>query len=131
MAVNSQRLKSDEMKTASARVDGVRVSLKNSKIICKELKGKKLDAAKKFLERLTSKKESLGKKYYVSGAKKFLEILNSAESNAGSKQMDKEKLFIKSIKADKSFRFSRPRSHLKRRGEQAKNIRIEVEVEER
>ncbi|MDI6798613.1 MAG: uL22 family ribosomal protein [Candidatus Aenigmarchaeota archaeon] len=119
------------MKTASARLDNARVSLKHSVAICKELKNKKLEKAKKFLENLRDKKISLNKKYYTKASKQILKILENAEANARVKNLNPERLFVKSAKADKGEVFIRPKSRWRFRGRRAKVTRIEIELEER
>jgi ribosomal protein L22 len=119
------------MKTASAKMERARISLKHSLAIIGELKGKKLEAAKRFLEDLLDKKISLGKKYHPTAAKQILEILESAEANAKQKEMNSEKLFIRKIKADKGFTFMRPRTRIHLRGRKVKSTTLFVELGER
>ncbi|MCS7106148.1 MAG: hypothetical protein NZ942_02445 [Candidatus Aenigmarchaeota archaeon] len=119
------------MKTASALLEDARVSLKHSLILCKELKNKKLEEAKKFLEMLVDKKISLNGKYYTKAAKQILEILKTAEANAKVKKLNPEKLFIKVAKADKGRVFIRPKSRWRFRGRKAKVTRIEIILGER
>ena len=61
--------------TASARVEDARVSLKSSGILCKEIRGKKVERVKAMLEGLVAEKHSLRGKYYTKTAKKFLEVV--------------------------------------------------------
>ncbi|MEM5882919.1 MAG: uL22 family ribosomal protein [Candidatus Aenigmatarchaeota archaeon] len=119
------------MKTASAILEDARISLKHSTIICKEIKNKKVDKAKKFLEMLIDKKISLDGKYYTKAAKQILEILKSAEANAKVKNLNPEKLFVKIAKADKGRVFIRPKSRWRFRGRKAKVTRIEIILGER
>jgi large subunit ribosomal protein L22 len=119
------------MKTASASVKNARISLKHSVAICKELRGKKLESAKNFLKGLLEKKISLGGKYYTNAAKQILEVLESAEANAKQKGLAEEKLFIRKIKADKGFVFTRPRSRWHLRGTKVKSTTVIVELGER
>ncbi|MEM5773226.1 MAG: uL22 family ribosomal protein [Candidatus Aenigmatarchaeota archaeon] len=116
------------MKTARAKISNARISLKHALVLCKELKGKKLEKARKFLENLISEKVSINGKYYTKAAGIFLELLKSAEANAAQKGLATEKLFIKNIKADKGLRFYRPRSlwHLRRQRIKAVNLTVEV-----
>ncbi len=118
-------------KLASAKSENARVSLKNSKILCKEIKGKKVKRAKAILEGLIAGKHSLNGKYYTKTAKKILELLNSAEANAKTKEMDEERLFVALVKADKGRTFIRPRSKMGRRGERAKMTHLQIILEER
>lgn len=119
------------MKTASALLEDARISLKHSVIICKEIKNKKIEKAKKFLEMLIDRKISLNGKYYTNAAKKILEILKTAEANAKVKNLNSERLFVKIAKADKGRVFIRPKSRWRFRGRRAKVTRIEIKLEER
>ena len=119
------------MKTASAKMENARISLKHSLVILEEIKGKRLAAAKRLLENLIDKKISLKKKYHPTAAKQILEILGSAEANAKQKTMDDAKLFVAIAKADKGRTFMRPRTHGKLRGEEARSSNIEIVLEER
>jgi large subunit ribosomal protein L22 len=119
------------MKTASASIENARISPKHSVAICSELRGKKLQYAKNFLESLIDKKISLSGKYHPTAAKQILEILESAEVNARQKGLDVEKLFIKKIKADQGFAFIRPKSRWHFRGRKAKSTTLLVELRER
>lgn len=119
------------MREAKARIENARVSLKDSIILCKKIKGMKFEKAKTFLENLINKKIDLNGKYYTNAAKKFLEVLKNAEANAYTKNFDLEKTFIKIIKADKGEKFIRPRSRWKFRGTKAKSTHLTVILEER
>jgi ribosomal protein L22 len=119
------------MKTATAKEDNARVSLKNSQILCKILKGKKVSKAKKLLEDLIESKRSLKGKYYTKTSKKFLEILKTAEANAKHKDIDTEKLWIKNATANRGRAFILPKSRYGMRGREAKAASIEITVEER
>lgn len=118
-------------KEAYASIRDARVSLKNSKILCKKIKNKKVEKAKNLLEGLVSEKRSMGGKYYTKTAKKFLEVLKNAEENAKAKAMNEAKLFVISAKADKGRTFIRPRSRMGRRGERAKMTHLEIIVGEK
>ncbi len=119
------------MKTASARLDDARISLKHSIALCKELRGKRLDKAKSFLENMINNKTSIEGKHYTNASKKILEILKNAEANAASKGMNIEKTFVNSIKADQSFKFVKPKSRYRMRGRKAKIAKISVVLGER
>ncbi|MGC8812755.1 MAG: uL22 family ribosomal protein [Candidatus Aenigmatarchaeota archaeon] len=119
------------MKTASAVLEDARVSLKHSVAVCKEIKNKKIEKAKKFLEMLAEKKIDLNGKYYTNAARKILEILKTAEANAKVKNLNPERLFVKIAKADKGRVFTRPKSRWRFRGRKAKVTRIEIKLEER
>lgn len=108
-----------------------RISLKHSIILCKILRGKRLERAKSLLQNLIEKKESIDGKYYTKASRHFLELLENVEANAKQKDMDSNKLFVKNIKADKGFTFLLPKSRAKFRGRKAKVTNLEVVVEER
>lgn len=118
------------MKVAIARTKNSRISLKHAKEICKFLKNKKLSRAKKFLEDVLSQKVSYGGKYYTKATKEFISLLKSVEANAKKKGLNVDKLFIKTIKADKGETIYLPKraKFLPRR---AKSTHLTVVVEER
>lgn len=117
------------MKTASAKILNARISLKNSIVLCKAIRGKRLEKAKRILQDLVDKKINLDGKYYLNAAKQILEIVKSAEANAKAKNLDIEKLFIKKAKVDKGEKFIRPRSRYRFRGREAKSTNITIVVE--
>ena len=119
------------MKTATARIEDARISLKHSMAICKKLRKRKVEKAKVFLENLIDGKINLEGKYHPNAAKKILQMLKEAEANARVKGLDPEKIFIKSIKADKGPKFVRPKSRFRLRGREAKSTNITIVVEER
>jgi ribosomal protein L22 len=119
------------MKVAIARASNLRISFKHSIIILKELKNKKLEKGKKFLEDLIDKKVNLSGKYYTNTAKKIFEVLKSLEANAKQKNLNVEKLFIKTAKANKGEVFIRPKSRWRFRGRRIKSTNIEIIAEER
>lgn len=120
-----------EKKIASAKLDSARISLIHSMAILKAIRGKRLEAGKKFLEELLDQKRSLHGKYYPTAAKKILEMLEAVEANAKVKDLTVEKLFIKTAKADKGFRFMRPRTRWRLRGRKVKSATVLIEVAER
>ena len=115
----------------SAKLSGARISFKKSMELCKELRGKKVSFAQSFLQSLLAKKQSLDGKYYTSTARDFLTLINSVESNAKQKNLDTGKLFIRVFKADKGYKFIRPKSLAKFRGRQAKMTNLQIIVEDR
>jgi len=112
-------------------VEGARISLKDSKILCNKLRKSRVEKAKALLGDLVAKKTSLEGKYYTSASKKILEVLGSAEANAAAKGLDTDKLFIAVIKVDRGQTFMRPRSRTKLRRQQAKSANVEIVLEER
>lgn len=119
------------MKTATVRIEDARISLKHSIVICKELRNKKVEKAKAFLENLINKKINLNGKYYTNAAKKILQALKEVEANAKVKGLNSEKIFIKQMKADKGPVFIRPKSRWRFRGRKAKSTHVTIVVEER
>ncbi len=119
------------MKTAQTILRDARISFKQSMILSKLIKGKKLEKAKSTLESLVDRKTSLQGKYYPKTASKFLEMLQTVEANAKVKKLDTTKLFVKKIKADKGLVFMRPRSRFRLRARRAKSATVELVVEER
>jgi ribosomal protein L22 len=115
---------------ASGKTEGARISLKNSLIVCKHLKGMNLANGKKFLEDLINKRKNLSGKYYTSATKKILEVLENAEANAKAKNLNLDKLFI-ITKPNKSFKLMTPKSRAKFRGREKKQTNLEIILEER
>ena len=130
-ANSTQQNQRDPMRTAVAKITNARISLKHSLVLCKKLKGKRLDKAKKFLEDLIAQKVNINGKYYTKTAKNLLDLLKTSEANATQKGLNPEKLFIKQIKADKGLRFYRPRTRWHLRRERIKAVNLKVELEER
>jgi len=113
---------------AVARIRNARISMKKALVLCKRIKGKKLQDAKNFLENLINKKVSIDGKYYTQTAKVFLELISQAAGNARFKNLDENKLFIKNVKADKGERMLRyGRKGIRRR----KSTHLTMVVEER
>lgn len=115
----------------TTRIEAANVSMKHSIALCREIKNKRVENAKKLMEDLISEKRSLRGKYYTKAAKKFLEILKNAENNAKNKNLNTEKLFIKIAKADRAFTYIKPKSRVGLRGRRAKLTNLTIEVVER
>ena len=105
--------------------------MKHSMVLFKEIKGKRLDKAKKLLEDLVEGKRSLERKYYTRTSKIILSILKSAEANAKQKNFNLEKLFVKKATVNQSRPFRRPRSKHRLRGQVLKSAHVLIELEER
>jgi ribosomal protein L22 len=118
------------MKTSTAKSIG-RVSFKESMILCDAISRKKVSSAKSLLSGMLDGSRNLEGKFYPKTAEKVLEVLKAAEANAKQKNFDAEKLFVKVAKADKSFKYVRPKSRFKFRGREAKIANLEIVVEER
>jgi large subunit ribosomal protein L22 len=119
------------MKEAKAIGRGLRISIKHALPIVREIKGKPLKKAKRFLNDLIEQRVSLNGKYYTKAAKNILLVLNSAEANAKQKDLNIEKLFVKMAKADKGYKFIRPKSRSKFAGRKAKVTHVTIILGER
>jgi large subunit ribosomal protein L22 len=120
------------------------ISTKNSVEICREIRGKPLDKAKRFIEMVISKKSAVPMKRYLSEAghkrgigpgrypiktaKEILKIIKSAESNAQNKGLSTKDLFIVHICAHLA---SRPLHFGRKRRIKMKRTHIEVVLAER
>jgi ribosomal protein L22 len=102
-----------------------------SRILCKQIKNKRVDRAKKLLKDLIDETRDLDGRYYTKTSQKFLEILESGIANAKQKNLAAEKLFVRNARADKGENVYRPRTKWNLRGRQAKSTNIEVVLEER
>ena len=130
--------------TATASITNVPISTRQSVEICSAVRGKSLPKAKAFLQRVVSKEEpvpykrfkmNVGHKpgaiaagrYPIKSAKTILMLLNAVESNAEDKGLDKEKLYIQTIMANKAARGYRPG---RMRGIKARNTHVKIIVTE-
>jgi len=116
---------------AIAKATEAEISLKHSLELCRLIRGKRLEDAKSIMEGLVNKRIDIDGKYHKNAAKKFLEILNSAEANAKVKELNVDRLYIKTAKADKAFTFRRPKSRWRFRGRRKKSTNITIEMEQR
>ena len=119
------------MKVAVGKNNDLQISLQNSVIVCKAIKGKKTDKAAALLEGLVEEKRDIGGRYYTNASKEILKILNTTIANAKVKGYDDSKLYVKTARANKGFVFIKPKSRFKFRGRKAKSSSIVIEVEER
>ncbi len=108
-------LETDKKKSARATSVDTPISPRDALEIVRTVKGMKLESAKDYLERVISKKsavpyrkflDSVSHKrgvgpgrYPIKAAKYILETINNAENNAEFKELDSEKLVIKSAVA--------------------------------
>lgn len=120
---------SNPKKSAKAYGRALRISTKDSAILCNAVSGKQLDRGKKILEDLISEKRDLAGKYYTNVSGELLNIIKSAESNAENKGLDTDRLFIHAS-AHKGFSFWRPRA-FKMRGQHRKVTNLQVVLEQR
>ena len=118
-------------KEVRANFRGERISFKQSMEVAKVIRKKNLKKAKTFLEEVLDEKKSIDGKFWNKTTFAFLTLLKSAEANAKQKNMDTEKLFVRIAKADKGFRYIRPKSLAKYRGREAKITNLTVVLEEK
>jgi large subunit ribosomal protein L22 len=145
--------KLNEKITAKAIKTNANISLKYATEIIREIKGKKVQKAEKFLENIIQKKDFLplrkyirkiphrkGKaksktktgRYPVKAAKAFLEIIESAKANADYKGLETEKLFIKHGFASMGFRRTKhqPKGRIAGKIRKKKSTHIEIILQE-
>ena len=118
-------------KAASARRPLAKVSRKDSILLFKQLKNRPVAKSKAFLEQLVSRRKNIGGRYYPKLSQEIIALLKDAEKNAEAKGMDPERLFVKTAKVSKIFKFYLPKSRFSHRGKIAKICDLNVEVEER
>jgi len=108
----------------------MRVSTKNSKPVCKALRGMELHKAKKFLEDLISTKASIRGKYYTNISTELLMLIKSAEKNAEFKNFDINNVFVAHVASFKGSTMRR-RRHKNKIGNKLKATHLEVILKER
>jgi large subunit ribosomal protein L22 len=130
----------------------IRISPKFSMEICREIRGKKLDAARAFLEDVIAMKKpvplrrfnkgvahrrglvkAFAGRYPVKAAKNILKVLESAAANAEYKGLDTERLYISHVAAQKGriIRGIRPRAFGRASPSNTWTTHVEVVLEER
>lgn len=119
------------MKTITASRPMARVSLRDSVIIFNNIRNKQVKKAKSLLDDLINQKRNIGGKYYTGPSKVILALIEEAENNADSKEMDREKLYVKEATANKSFRYMLPKSRFSHRGRKAKICQLKITLGER
>jgi ribosomal protein L22 len=117
-------LKPPKKSTVKVYGRGLRISGKDSKILCSEISGRPLPRAKAFLERLLAEKQSLDGKYYTKASGEILGLLKSAENNVEFKGLEAERMIV-SASAHQGFRFMRPR-RFKMRRQQRKVTNVQL-----
>ncbi len=150
---NYQILLVESEKTAKAMHPNARISKKYSREICRELKGKKIDKALAFLNRVKEKKEYLplrrfrlemghrkGKptsftksgRYPFNACEDWIELLESAKSNADVQGMDVKKLYVFHAFSSQGFErpSHQPQGHIGGRSRKKKSTHIEVVLKE-
>lgn len=108
-----------------------RVSFKQSQIVADSLRNKNLGKAKNLLLEILDGSKNFDGKIFPKTTQAFLTLLNSAEANAKQKNLNTEKLFVRIAKADKGYRYVRPKSLAKFRGREAKVTNLSIVLEER
>lgn len=108
-----------------------RVSFKQCMVVCDSISAKRVSDAKAFLSRVLDGKDSIGGRQYTQTTKKILEVLTAAEANAKQKNLDTEKMFVKTVKADRANKFILAKSRAKFRGREAKLTNLKIVLEER
>ncbi len=100
------------------------ISSENSIIVCKVLNRKKFEDAKKLLENIVNKKDSIKGRYFTKTSTEILKLLNQLESNARAQNVDASSLnlFISAHKGSTMYRGRRDRRH----GIQLKSAHIQA-----
>ncbi len=106
-------------------IKNLRISVKNAKIVARQIINKPVEKAKRFLENLINQKISLNGKYYTKTTIEILKALHHAEESAKHKKMDLSKLRIKTIKVHKGPKLITPKRY-KFRGRVKKNAHLEI-----
>lgn len=122
----------DPEKTAKASGREIRVSHKNTREVCRTIKGMNLANAKQYLRNVINKKQAVpfrrykkkaghrhglekafAGKYPIKSAKKVLIVIESAEANAENKGLDLDRLRIMHAAAYPGMKIKRytPRAH--------------------
>ncbi|RLG68634.1 MAG: 50S ribosomal protein L22 [Candidatus Iainarchaeum archaeon] len=150
---NYQVQEINEKITAKAMLKNRPISLKYATEICREIKGKPVAKAEKFLNDIIEKKAYLplkkyhkkvphrkGKpisgqkagKYPVNACKAFLELISYAKANAENKGLDPERLIIKHVFACQGYRrwSMQPKGRIAGKRRRKKSTHIEIVVQE-
>jgi len=100
------------------------ISSENAIIVCKVLNRKKFADAKKLLENIVNKEDSIKGRYFTKTSKEILKLLNQLESNARAQNIDTAQLnlFISAHKGSTMYRGRRDRRH----GIQLKSAHIQA-----
>jgi ribosomal protein L22 len=100
------------------------ISTATSKIVCKLINRQKFSDAKKILEKLVKKEDSVKGKYYTKTSEEILGLLKNLESNAKALNIDAAPLilFISSHRGPTMYRSKRDRRH----GVQLKMTHVQV-----
>ena len=122
----------DPEKTAKASGREIRVSHKNTREVCRTIKGMTLAHVKEYLRNVIDKKQpvpftrfkkkaghrhglekAFAGRYPIKAAKKVLAVIESAEANAENKGLDVDRLYILHAAAYPGMKIKRftPRAH--------------------
>ncbi len=144
--------KEKENKIARAYGKELRISYKYAVEMCREIKGKKLDEVKKFLQDIIKMKRPLPLRRYKKGvahrselqgwyagrypvkvAKAFLEVLKNAEANAAYKGLDTKRLYVLHAAAMKGIKIVKwiPRAFGRASPHVEQTVNLEIILEER
>ncbi len=137
----------DEKNIAKAIKANAHVSLKYSTEMVRELKGKPVDKAEKFLQRILAHEDFLPLRKYVKKighrkgktgtatgkfpekiCKAFLELIASAKANAINKGLDEKKLIIQHMFASEGYRRVSYQSKGKIGGKRRHNKSTHIEI---
>ena len=116
-------------KSAKAYGRALRISTKNSVIVCRAVSGMNLMKGKRLLQDLIEERRDLNGKYYTNVSKELLRLIESAEKNAEFKGLDTGRLII-FASAHKGFTFMRPR-RLKMRRTRRKMTNLQVVLQQK
>ncbi len=144
--------KEKEEKIARAYGKELRISYRYAVEMCREIKGRKLSDAKKFLQDIIKMKKALPLRRYKKGvahrselqgwyagrypvkvAEAFLKILKNAEANAVYKGLDVNKLYILHAAAMKGIKITKwiPRAFGRASPHVEQTVNLEIILEER
>jgi ribosomal protein L22 len=116
-------------KNVSVYGRGLKLSTKNSELVCGQIRGKTLVKSKALLQRLVDRTDSIKGRYYTNATTEILALLNSAENNAEVKGLKKDRLIV-NASAHQGYNVYRPR-RFKLRRQQRKVTHIQVVLEEK
>ncbi|MBI5332495.1 MAG: hypothetical protein HZB65_02895 [Candidatus Aenigmarchaeota archaeon] len=114
---------------AKASAENLRVSTKDSIVLSRAIRGKKLTTAKRLLNDLSEKKRDLDGKYHSKAVGEFIELLNSCEKNADNTGLERSRLFLHCSATHGSK--SRRRRRKSKFGSQMKTTNLEMILIER
>ena len=81
-------------KHAKAYGANLGISTKGSEIICRVIRGKKLNVVERLINDIITKKRSLNGKYYTKTAKAVKDLIEGCKKNAEYIGLDNKRLFV-------------------------------------